>query len=192
MVLGPRRHDRDDDALLLAAGAGDADAFRVFYRRHVAAVIGFLLRRCGDAESAAELAGETFAGALLACPRYRPDGAPARDWLLRIAVRTLGESRRTGRMPSAARRQLAMQRIALTDDDLRRVEQLALLDPDAAILHAVDELEEAERAAVIARVVEEREWADVAAELSCSEATARTHVSSGLAQLRRRLAGGTA
>ncbi|MDW5596381.1 sigma-70 family RNA polymerase sigma factor [Conexibacter stalactiti] len=190
--MGPRRNDRDDDALLLAAGAGDADAFRVFYRNHVAAVIGFLLRRCGDAETAAELAGETFAAALIACPRYRPGAAPARDWLLRIALRALGEHRRSGRVPTAARRQLAMQRIALTEQDLRRVEQLALLDPDAAILHAVDELEETQRAAVIARVVEEREWADVAAELACSEAAARTHVSSGLAQLRRRLAGGTA
>ncbi|HST41536.1 MAG TPA: sigma-70 family RNA polymerase sigma factor [Conexibacter sp.] len=190
--MRPRRHDRDDDALLLAAGAGDADAFRVFYRRHVAAVVGFLLRRCGDAETAAELAGETFAGALIACPRYRPGNAPARDWLLGIALRALGDSRRSGRVPTAARRHLAMQRITLTDDDLRRVEQLALLDPDAAILHAVDELEEIERAAVIARIVEEREWSDVAAELACSEAVARTHVRSGLAHLRRRLAGGTA
>lgn len=192
MVLGPRRNDRDDDALLVAAGAGDADAFRVFYRRHVAAVVGFLLRRCGDAETAAELAGETFASALIACPRYRPGNALPRDWLLAIAQRALGDSRRSGRVPTAARRQLAMQRIALTDDDLRRVEQLALLDPDAAILHAVDELEETQRAAVIARVVEEREWAEVAAELACSEAAARTHVSSGLAHLRRRLTGGTA
>lgn len=190
MLMGPGRDERADAALLRATGAGDAEAFRLFYRRHVAATIGFLLRRCGDPAQAAELAGETFAKALIAAPRYRPDAtSSARDWLLRIAQRTLAESRRSGRVPTGARRQLAIDRIALTDADLRRIQELALLDPSAAILHAVGELEEPQRAAVLARVVEERAWPDVAAELACSEATARVHVSSGLAELRRRLAG---
>jgi hypothetical protein len=36
---------RADDDLLLATADGDAEAFAVFYRRHVGEVLGFLSRR---------------------------------------------------------------------------------------------------------------------------------------------------
>lgn len=182
--------ERDDDRLLRATAVGDARAFGSFYRRHLAAVIGYLLRRTNDEQSTAELAAETFAVALLSCMRGRPAGATPRQWLLEIAERELRESRRRGRVRSAARRQLEMERITLDPDDMQRVRALALLDPDAAILHVVDELAEEQREAVIARVVEERDWADIARELRVPEETVRRRVSIGLAHLRRRLSGG--
>jgi RNA polymerase sigma-70 factor (ECF subfamily) len=54
----------DDEALLAATAAGDADAFAAFYRRHLALVVGFGLGATGDREAAADLAGEVFAAAL--------------------------------------------------------------------------------------------------------------------------------
>ena len=182
--------ERDDDRLLRATAAGDARAFGSFYRRHLAAVIGSLLRRTNDEQATAELAAETFAVALLSCVRGRRGGETPRQWLLQIAERELRESRRLGRVRSGARRQLEMERITLDPDDVQRVRALALLDPDAAILHVVDELAEEQREAVIARVVEERDWADIARELRVPEETVRRRVSIGLAHLRRRLSGG--
>jgi DNA-directed RNA polymerase specialized sigma24 family protein len=44
--------DRDDAALLAASAAGDEDAFAAFYRRHLAAITGFHLRRTGRREIA--------------------------------------------------------------------------------------------------------------------------------------------
>jgi RNA polymerase sigma-70 factor (ECF subfamily) len=178
----------EDDGLLLAAAVGDADAFDAFHRRHMAAVAGFLLRRGGPAELREELAAETFAAALLGCPQYRPGEQPARTWLLQIAERKLKESRRCGRVSSTARRQLALERIALAGGAPCRAERPEVLDPGAAILHVVDELDGDQRDAVIARVVEERDYADIASELACPEAVVRSHVSHGLARLRERLA----
>ncbi len=54
----------DDQTLLRDSASGDADAFAVFYRRHLALVVGFSLRATGDRDVAADLAGEVFAVAL--------------------------------------------------------------------------------------------------------------------------------
>jgi DNA-directed RNA polymerase specialized sigma24 family protein len=49
--------------------------------------------RVGSEEVAADLAGETFAAALLACGRYRAGEAPALAWLLGIARNKLRGAR---------------------------------------------------------------------------------------------------
>jgi hypothetical protein len=59
-----RREDRRSDEELLAATATDADAFAVFYRRHLRSVLAYLIRRTGRPDLAADLAAETFAAAL--------------------------------------------------------------------------------------------------------------------------------
>jgi DNA-directed RNA polymerase specialized sigma24 family protein len=87
----------DDDNLLCAFAAGDAEAFGTFYRRHLPAVLGFFLRRTGDPELTADLTAEAFAAALLAAERYRPGERPALAWLYGIAAHKLADSRRRGR-----------------------------------------------------------------------------------------------
>jgi DNA-directed RNA polymerase specialized sigma24 family protein len=62
----------DDAALLAAAAAGDEQAFAAFYRRHVAAITGFHLRRTGRRELAFDLTAETFAAVVVACWEYDP------------------------------------------------------------------------------------------------------------------------
>ena len=53
----------EDDAIL--AGLDEApEAFALFYRRHVAGLLGYFLRRTDDPELAADLCAETFAAAL--------------------------------------------------------------------------------------------------------------------------------
>jgi RNA polymerase sigma-70 factor, ECF subfamily len=176
-----------DDAQLLAATArGDAEAFAMFYRRHLARVLAFGLRATGDRELAADLAGEVFAAALAACGRYRAQHESAVPWLLGIAQNKLRESRRRGQVENVARLRLRIGPLALTDDDLERVEELAAGD-DGAALAAVQELSVAERAAVQARVIEEQGYGEIAAALHCSESVVRQRVSRGLARLRTRL-----
>jgi len=179
-----------DDALLRRAAAGDGEAFARFYRRHLAAVTGYLLRRVGDREAAADLTAEVFATALLACPRYRPGEAAALAWLYRIAANKLRESRRRGRVEAEARRRLAWEPLALTDADLEEVERLdARSGGEAAVAAAVAELPPAQREAVLARVVEESGYDEIAARLECSEAVVRQRVSRGLRTLRARIGG---
>ncbi len=106
-------------------------------------------------------------------------------WLLGIARHKLLESRRRGRVESAARRRLGVGPVALTDEDLARVEELSSLDD--AVLALVEELPRDQRDAVLARVVEDRSYPELAAQLRCSESVARKRVSRGLHTLKARM-----
>ena len=55
--------ERTDGELLAAVASGDGAAFAVFYRRHLPAVVGFLVRETGDREVSADLAADVFAAA---------------------------------------------------------------------------------------------------------------------------------
>lgn len=170
-----------DDELLTAGGA---NGFAIFYRRHVDSILRFHARSTRNAEVAADLTAETFAAALEAKRRFVPGGPPARSWLFGIAIRKLADYRRLGYAEDRARRRLGMERVDPTDADLRRIEWLAS-DVDVASL--VDELPADQRHAVTARVVQERDYEEIAGELAISPAGVRKRVSRGLASLRGRL-----
>lgn len=176
----------DDEQLLAATVRGDADAFARFYRRHLDLVIAFGMRATGNRELAADLAGEVFAAALQSCGRYRAEHPSAAPWLIGIAHNKLRESRRRGRVQDAVRRRLQVNPLALDDEDLLRVDELAALG-DGRIAAAVDLLPPAERDAIRARIVDERGYRELAAELSCSESVVRQRVSRGLARVRAQL-----
>ncbi len=176
---------RTDGELLAAAAQGDGTAFALFYRRHLPVVVGFLLRETGERELAADLAAEVFAAVFLFARRFRARGdGSAAPWVRAIARNKLRESRRRGRVDDRARRRLAFEPEALDDDDLVRVEQLA---SDSEVVEFVAQLPERQRVAVHSRVIEERGYAEIAAELNCSELVVRQHVSRGLSRLRDQL-----
>src|SRR3954451_10641158 len=179
----PADDTRSDERLLAGTRPAPA-ASAVFYRRHVDAVIRFHRARAREPELAADLAAETFAAALLASRRYRPELAPPAGWLYAIARHKLIDSVRRGQVEDRARRKLRMQPLELSDGDLERVEEIA---EGGAALELLDELPEDVRAVLGARVIESRDYADIAGELRCSEQVVRKRVSRGLAQLRARL-----
>ena len=74
-----------------------------------------------------------------------------------------------------------MERIALDDDAIERVESLV---DDAALTEALTSLPAKQRAAIEAHVIDEREYGDVARELGCSESVVRQRVSRGLSAMR--------
>jgi RNA polymerase sigma factor (sigma-70 family) len=172
----------DDE--LLKATADDREAFGEFYDRHAKAVLGELRRRGLSTEQALDMAAEIFATALLASRRYRPGEAPARAWLLGIAGNKLAHRRRRAAIETAARRKLGMPRLTYSDDALERVEEL--LDAEARLYtNGAAALPPAERDAVVARVIEERDYDEIAAATGASPAAIRQRVSRGLAKLAR-------
>lgn len=179
--------DQASDADLVAAiAACDGRAFSVFYRRHLPAVLAYLMRETKDPEAAADLAAEVFAAVLLASRRYRAQGASAAPWVLGIAHNKLLMSLRRGRIESRARRRLRFAPVEIEDHDFERVEAAA--DGGAGRLaQLVAALPADERFAVNARVVEERSYREIAAELECSELVLRKRVSRGLARVREQL-----
>ena len=104
------------DEQLLAETPATPAAFAVFYRRHEGAVLGYFMRRSGDAELAADLTAETFAAALLGARRYRSDRGEGLAWLYGIARHRLMRSIEQGQVEDRARRKLALPRLEIDDD----------------------------------------------------------------------------
>jgi hypothetical protein len=119
---------RSDEALLLAARR-DADAFAELYRRHARPLAGFL---------------------------FDPARGDAVGWLYGIARHQLGRRARHGSVEERARRRLGMERLELTDSDLRAIEAC----DDATV--ALQSLPPEQRDAITARVIAEQDYAAIA------------------------------
>jgi RNA polymerase sigma-70 factor (ECF subfamily) len=174
--------EQAEGRLVAAIARGDDSAFASFYRRYLPLVLRWCWRETGNRELAADLAAEVFASALTAARRYRPEEGSVAAWLLGIARNKLRESRRRGRIEHAARRRLGVAPTAVTDEDLERVEELASVDE--TIMSLLSGLPKDLRQAIVSRIVEERSYEDIAAELRCSELVVRQRVSRGLRKLR--------
>jgi hypothetical protein len=114
--------DPRTDEELLAAVKERPEAFGIFYRRHVRPLLGYLVRRTGDAELAADLCAETFAAALDGLHRFDPARGAAVAWLYGIARRLLSHAAQRGVVEHRARRRLGMTPLELTDEALERIE----------------------------------------------------------------------
>jgi len=178
-----------DEQLLASIAACDEASFSAFYRRHLGTVVGWCVRRTGDPELAADLTAEVFAAVLVSATRYEARGDSAAGWLLGIAANVLGHSVRSGQVDARARARLGATRLAVEEDDLAAVADLA--DGSAgALQELLVGLPSDERAAVNARVLEERGYGEIARSLGCSQMVVRKRVSRGLARLREGLATG--
>jgi RNA polymerase sigma factor (sigma-70 family) len=173
---------RSDTELLLAARAS-SDEFGVFYERHFASVLAFFRRRVRGPEEAFDLTAETFAAALASLPRFQPGPEPPQAWLFAIARHKLSEALRTSRVQDEARRALAMQPIELDDEAIEILETTA----SAPAIELLETLAPEQREAIEAHHLEQRGYAEIAAELRCSESVVRKRVSRGLAALHAHL-----
>ena len=178
LVLITARHLTDDELL----GSADPQAFAIFYRRHVRWVTGYLMRRTGDPELAADLTAETFAAALLHRSGFQPRDGSAGAWLYRIAHNTAIDSARRRQAERRARDALGIRDVPPTAEDLSAIADLGS-DVDALVAELPDD----QRRAVVARVIDDRPYAEIAHAEAVSEAVVRKRVSRGLKALRLRL-----
>jgi RNA polymerase sigma factor (sigma-70 family) len=156
----------------------------VFYDRHATSVLAYFQRRTACPESAADLAAETFAAAFLSRRRFRDTGAPAGAWLFAIAKRQLANLLRRELIEDRGRRKLGIERVALDDQALDRIEDLADLAPQVERLEAAfADLGPQSLEAVRLRIDEELPYAEVAARLGCTEGAARVRVAPALSKL---------
>lgn len=156
------------------------EAFGVFYARHYREVETYFTRRVGS-DAAADLAAETFASALVARRRFMPGPTPAAGWLYAIAARRLVDYRR--------RRLVRARTLEALASDVAVRQQAAPPPEIAAELDAglLRHLPPDQRDAIVAHVLDERDYRQLASEFSASEASVRQRVSRGLTALRRPL-----
>jgi len=109
-----------DSDLLLAIAAGPG-ALPEFYRRHVAKIVGFGVRRFADPEDVADFVADVFVEVLAGAHRFDPRRGTALGWLYglagNIAAATLRRRARADEMV-----QRLSGRAALDSDDFDRVE----------------------------------------------------------------------
>ncbi len=161
------------------------EAFGEIYRRHESAVIAFFVHWTISPELATDLTAETFAAAFSSLSGYASARGEPRQWLFGIARHVLARSLERGRVENQARTRLGMPRLMVDDAAIERIEDIASLDGSA--LTQLGELSVPISAAVSGRVVQERDYRELAQSLACSESVVRQRVRRGLAQLRDRL-----
>lgn len=163
----------------------DADAFEEFYLAHVDRVLVYFTRRDADVDLAWDLTSETFAVALEQRRRFRGTTAEEEQgWLFAIARTKLSQYHRRGRVENQALRRVGLAALAWSDAELDRVEQLAdLAGIGARVREALSALPGDQAEAVRQRVVLQRSYFEIAADLRTSEQSVRTRVSRGLCAL---------
>lgn len=175
-------HAADGGATWLSRSRCDPDAFADFYAHNVDGVSVFFLRRVFDPEAAVDLTAETFALALEGRRRFRgtsPEQEQA--WLFGIARNLLSTYWRKGRSEQAAVRRLGLERAALGTEDIEYLHHRAGLDDLRARLAAtLDAVTPDQAAAISARVLHERDYAEIASEFGTTPDVIRARVSRGL------------
>lgn len=176
---------RYSDAELLLLAPDDPAAFEIFYERHSQPILHYLNRHTRDLDLAMDLQAEVFTQALAGMRKYQPERGAARGWLFGIAKIVLLSSYRRQSAESSARRKLGNLQIGIADDSIEEAEDL--IDALATgLVQGLEELPSAERAAVTARVIEERDYAEIAQALQMPETVIRQRVKRGLARLAKR------
>lgn len=163
----------------------DSWEFSRLYAAHADRLVAYFARRTYDAQLSLDLTAETFAQAFSGRKRFRgTTEEEAIGWLFTIAERQLMRYWRRGRAEQRAVKRLGVQVPQLSEDESARVIELAgLNDLRALLADELARLPEPTRIAIQLRVVEERDYSEVARILGTTEIAARARVSRGLIAL---------
>lgn len=164
---GHRPHDGDDPVVVL-------------YREYRDLVLAYLLRRTRSPELASDLMMEVFAAALIASKEDGVPGDPVK-WIFGVARNKLVDSYRRGAAESRAREKLGLEPVALEDEDIRRVDELT---DESRVIELVNQLPRKQREAVLAHIVGDDTYDEIARDLGTSALVVRKRVSRGLQHLR--------
>ena len=179
----PRVSEPTSDAELLAATPNDAQAFGVFYRRHVDNLLGYFWKRCRDHEIASDLTAETFAVVLEDLDRYDPERGNPSQFLYGIASNQMKRFWRRRKASSRARERLEIQTPPTAQTGWQPIEQAdARLDAER-LDSALSRVPARNREAVRLRVIEDLDYSEIARQLDVKIGTARVRVLRGLRRL---------
>lgn len=165
----------DEANLIAAARAGDLNAYGRLVDRHQPAVRAFLRRLVGNPHDADDIAQEAFARAWEIFARY--DGSSSlRTFICGVAFQFWKRSRRA--FARRVRREDAFGEAAHLQTEMG-----PNLDARLALRRAMEELPEAQRAALALCLAGEFTHSEAAAALSLPLGTVKSHVARGLAKL---------
>ncbi len=182
-----------DVDLMLRVKNGDHEAFRELIERHQRAVINMIHRAIGDAWEAEDLAQRVFIQVYRSAPRYKPT-AKFTTWLFTITHNTiLNEHRRRHRRATES-----LEALADPEDTGAQFADARAVDPSREVVErelqeriqaAIQQLPEAQRAAVILCRFEGLAYEEIAAVLGCSVASVKSLLHRARQTLKEQLRG---
>ncbi|MEA2172168.1 MAG: hypothetical protein QOF76_5468 [Solirubrobacteraceae bacterium] len=161
------------------------ESIEALYDERAHELLAFLAARTHDPEVAVDLVAEAFAVVFTKRRRFRGNDAQAAAWLFSIARNLLADFYRRGHAEKRAVARLGVTVRPLTDSEYDRIEELSQSAAMRARLsRSLGDLPADQRDALRLRVIEERDYPEVAEALGITEPTARARVSRGLRALR--------
>jgi RNA polymerase sigma-70 factor, ECF subfamily len=176
--------------------AGDREAFGPLVERWQDRIYGAVLRMVRDAETARDLAQETFVRAYTRLDSFHGDAAFG-TWLYAIAVNVV---RGDARKRSAQKRRTPLSLDALREDAGRggvdpvdpaagAQENVSTAEQCRKLLLELEQLDEESREVVVLREFQDLSYEQIAAALGVPVGTVRSRLFRARAELRRRMTG---
>jgi len=170
---------RDDDELMLLAGAGVSEAFELLLQRHQRAIRSYCARLCRDGSTADDVAQEIFVTLWRSRHTYQPKGR-FRAYLFRIA---------SSRCNNELKR-MRLHVVVADEGNAPAIDPLALDAMVAAersqrLYRLVRRLPTVQREAISLRFAAGLDYAEIAEVVNRSESTVRSRIFFGLNHLRR-------
>lgn len=169
-----------EEELIKASQRGNKEAFQVLVTEYQAAVLGFLYRLGNDADTAQDLAQETFLKAWLAIEKYG-HRQKFKSWLLKIAYNTTIDFWRRQRPDTD------LQQVSLRDEKVDPEEQVSRSQQVDMVQQAIQSLPEQSRAALILREYHQYSYQEIAQTLDIPVGTVMSRLNYARSILRKRL-----
>lgn len=181
--------DEPSDADLLQALRREPQAVGVLYDRYALRLVRYLQQAGAGDQTALDATQETFARLIVSGKRVRTaDDGSLWPWLATTGRNLVRDWQRRGAVDARARRRLGLAFAGdESGDALARVDGVRLR---GKLLLALGRLPDDQRLAVAARIVDELDYAEIAAAGGASEPTVRQRVSRGLRAMQTFLEGG--
>ncbi|MGC1618007.1 MAG: sigma-70 family RNA polymerase sigma factor [Candidatus Acidiferrum sp.] len=181
---------RDEAELVSELQAGSETAFDWLVTHYHAPVYNLILSMLGDTSDAADGSQEVFLKAFRGIRKFR-QGSSLKTWLYRIAIREALNHKRWFKrhlqknISIDAAPEEGHASIEIEDLSATPFEQLASREIQVAVQHALQEVPDVFRTAVILRDLEGLSYEEVAEVLECSVGTVKSRILRGRRALRQ-------
>ena len=184
----PSASESDWASLVQAIAAGDQRALHALYRGMHRIVFTFIMRITNNRETAEELTVDVFYDVWRRAPAYSSAGGSVIGWIMNQArSRAIDRLRFEQRKKRAANP--AYDSLTESGESADPHEAMSAKQQSRLVRHALDGLAPQERQAIETAFFSELTYSEVASRLNQPVGTVKTRIRSGLAKLRRALAG---